>query len=81
MPSADAVDGFTGEDYAAALRHDVSCEAYNPHFRQLLHVAYKVAAEMGGRYLNALSEFEDAIAPHVTENIHDRHLRPVFLGE
>lgn len=79
LPTAKTVAGWSGQDYACALRHDQSCNAYNPNFRQLLHVGYKVAAEMGDRYLNALKEFEDIIAKNVTENIFDRHLKRIFL--
>jgi len=79
LPDAGTVAGWSGQDYANALRHDQSCNAYNPNFRQLLHVGYKVAAEMGERYLNALNEFEEIIAKNVTENIFDRHLKRIFL--
>jgi hypothetical protein len=80
LPEPDEVDAWRGEQYAEALRHDPDSLGYNPHFRQLLHVGYKVAAEMGERYLHALEANEAAIAPHVTGNIFDRHLKPVFLG-
>lgn len=79
LPSAQTVAGWSGEDYANALRHDPSCDAYNPNFRQLLHVGYKVAAEMGQRYLAALKEFEEVVAKNVLENIFDRHLKRIFL--
>ena len=78
LPTADAVDQWTGDDYADALRHDQACPAFNPDFRQLLHVGYKVAAEMGGRYLDALDACEASVAANVTRNILDRHLRPLF---
>jgi len=52
---------------------------YNPDFRQLLHIAYKIAAEMGRRYLDALDKYEDIIAKNVTENIYERHIKPVLL--
>jgi len=45
-----------------------------------LHITYKIAAEMGQRYLNALAKYEDTIAQNVTENIYERHLRPIFMG-
>jgi len=54
-------------------------QAYNPDFRQLLHIAYKIAAEMGRRYLDALDKYEDIIAKNVTENIYERHIKPVLL--
>jgi len=39
-----------------------------------------VAAEMGGRFYDALERYETQIAPHVMENLLDRHIRPVFGG-
>ena len=56
------------------------CEQYNPHLRQLLHVGYKVAAKMGDRYLNMLEACEATVAKNVTENLYERHLKPLFLG-
>ena len=53
---------------------------FNPDFRQLIHVAFKVAAELGGRYLDALAANEKVVSRHVTENIYERHLLPVFGG-
>ena len=79
LPSPAEVNAWPGVDYADALRHDPSCERYNLHFRQLLHVAYKVAAEMGDRYLDALETYEEIIAEHVAENIYERHLKRVFM--
>jgi hypothetical protein len=46
----------------------------------MLHVSYKVAAEMGGRFYEALQRYEAQIAPHVTENLLRRHIRPIFGG-
>ena len=81
LPAADVVDAWDGETFAAALRHDLDCPDYNPHLRQLLHVAYKVAAEMGDRYLDALVRFEAVVAENVTGNIYERHLKRVFIGD
>ena len=80
LPSPDEVDKWSGELFADTLCHDLSCPKYNLHFRQLLHVGYKIAAEMGPQYLDALEQHEAAIAPHVTENIYERHIKPVFIG-
>ena len=81
LPQPEAVEQWTGDDYADALRHDLSCNKYNLHFRQLLHVAYKIAAEMDAQYLDALEKYEPIIATNVTENIYQRHIRPIFMGE
>jgi len=80
LPAPDLVDGWSGDEFAAALRHDQSCPAYNEHFRQLVHVGYKVAAEMGDRYYEALEAHEQSIAPLVTENLLEKHIKPLFLG-
>jgi tagaturonate epimerase len=62
------------------LRHDAACNAYNRHLRQLLHVGYKVAAEMGDRFAAALDRHAEVIAANVTENLYQRHICPLFLG-
>ncbi|HOY43193.1 MAG TPA: tagaturonate epimerase family protein [bacterium] len=79
LPAPDEVDSWEAHHYAAVLRHDQSQPLYNPHFRQLIHVGYKVAAEMGERYLDALKRFRPTIARNVTANIYERHLRRIFL--
>jgi len=79
LPTAKEVESWDGQRFASALRHDPSCEQYDPSFRQLLHVAYKVAAEMRTRFLEALDTYEDIIARNVSENILERHIRPIFM--
>ena len=51
---------------------------YNQNFRQLIHVGFKVAAEMTDRYTNALKANEAIIAKNVTENIWERHILKIF---
>lgn len=80
LPTPQEVNRWNEQQYADALRHDLECPSYNLHFRQLLHVGYKVAAEMGSLYLNALEKYEKVIAENVTENIFEKHLKRVFLG-
>jgi hypothetical protein len=80
LPSPAEVAAWPGDRFAAALRHEQSDPAYNPHFRQLLHVAFKVAAKMGERYTDALKAYEPVVAANVTQNIFDRHLKPIFIG-
>jgi hypothetical protein len=79
LPSEDEVKSWDGESYAKALRHDQSCAEYNPDVRQLLHVGYKVAAEMKESYYPALEKFADTIAEQVSDNIYERHMKPLFL--
>ena len=78
LPSPAAVAAWSSGQFTAALRHDPSCADFNPHFRQLLHVGYKMAAGLGDTYLEALETHRASIAPCVTENILERHIKPLF---
>jgi hypothetical protein len=81
LPIAEQVNEWDEQSFASALRHDQSCDQYNPSFRQLLHVGYKIAAEMGERFTNALEKHKDIIARNVAENIYERHIRPIFMED
>ncbi|MBI1354951.1 MAG: hypothetical protein GC160_11440 [Acidobacteria bacterium] len=80
LPSPATVDDWSPDDYVAALRHDPHNPAYNQHLRQLLHVGYKVAAQMEGRFTAMLHEARESIVRNVTRNLYERHIRPVFMG-
>ena len=78
LPSKEAVAEWSGKAFSDALKHDQTCAAYNPHLRQLLHVGYKIAAEMSSKFTDALKNSESTIAPLVTENIYEGHIKPIF---
>jgi tagaturonate epimerase len=78
LPAIDEVQGWDCQRFKQAVAHRRQCDNYNPDMRQLLHVGYKVAAEMGAEYTNALEKYEDIIAEHVTENIFKRHIIPIL---
>ncbi len=80
LPSAQEVNGWTSDQLTGALRHIQGHPLFNASFRQLLHVAFKIAAKKGDRYLNLLKANEAVVARNVTENLYDRHLRPLFVG-
>ena len=80
LPTVEMVERWSGEEFADALRHNMSCDKYNPDLRQLLHVGYKIAAEMGREYLNAVEKYEKITSQNVTENIYERHIKPIFIG-
>lgn len=81
LPSATTVNGWSSHQFVSALRHDQKNKDFNPSFRQLLHVSFKVAAKKGDRYLNALKKHEVVIAKNVTENLFERHMKPLLLGK
>lgn len=78
LPTALEVAAWSSTKFADTLRHIPGHPDYNPHFRQLIHVGYKVAAEMEDRYTNLLKQHKDIIGQCVEENIYDRHLKRLF---
>ncbi len=80
LPLPAEVWGWSSEQFTSALRHDQSNPHYNADLRQLLHVGYKVAAALGTRYTNLLDSCEATISRNVTENLFERHIRPLFLS-
>ncbi len=78
LPSAEQIASWSGSEYARALRHNQQDELYNPDFRQLVHVSYKIAAELGNEYYDALKRNSAVIASQVSENILDRHIARLF---
>ena len=80
LPDPATVMGWNADQYVSALRHSPHDASYNSSLRQLLHVGFKVAAKMGDRYLDLLTECEEIIARNVTTNLYERHIKPLFVG-
>jgi len=78
LPSLQEVKSWTGKQFSDALTHNQACADYNSSFRQVIHVGYKIAVEMGDRYMIALETYREVIEKNVTHNILDRHLRLFF---
>lgn len=80
LPSAEEVNGWTAAQFTGALRHDQANPLFNASLRQLVHVGFKVAAQMGEQYLSMLRKCEAAVSRNVTTNLYERHLKPLFVG-
>ncbi len=78
LPALEEVESWNGEKFSNTLRHIPGHPDYNPNFRQLIHVGYKVAAEMGDKYTGLLKKYADVVGGCVEENIYDRHLKRLF---
>jgi len=78
LPKPTAVSEWSATQYVNALKHVQSCSLYNPHFRQLLHIGFRFAAETGKRFTDALRANEPIVGRNVTENLFRRHLLPIF---
>lgn len=81
LPSEAEVRGWSSQQFTAALRHDQSNPGFNPSLRQLIHVGFKVAAQMGNKYLKMLESCEASVSRNVTANLYDRHIKPLFIDE
>ncbi|MCK5331754.1 MAG: hypothetical protein KAK01_10110, partial [Candidatus Marinimicrobia bacterium] len=79
LPAAEEVSAWDGNKFAATLRHVQSVSDYNLNFRQLIHVGYKVAAELGTVYTNALVKYRSDISWNVTDNLFKRHIKEIFI--
>ena len=78
LPSVEVVNGWTSEEFVGALEHDLNNPSYNQHLRQLIHVAFKIAAKMGDRYTDALKANAEIIGKGVTHNLYERHMLPIL---
>lgn len=78
LPTVEEVSAWSGEKFGNTLRHIPDHPDYNLNFRQLIHVGYKVAAEMGTDYTDLLKKYADVVGGCVEENIYDRHLKRLF---
>ena len=78
LPAPDVVDGWDAQTFAKTLRHDEAEPLYNPSFRQLIHVSFKVAAELKDEYIPALERSADVIGREIEANIGERHVKLLF---
>ena len=78
LPVPDVVDGWDAQTFAKTLRHDEAEPLYNPSFRQLIHVSFKVAAELRDEYIPALERSAAVIGREIEANIGERHVKLRF---
>jgi len=78
LPSKSEVSGWSGKKIADSLRHVPGNPDYNPNMRQLIHVAYKLAALKMDEYFRLLQSNEETVSECVFENIYDRHICRLF---
>jgi hypothetical protein len=78
LPEPAAVAQWDSSQFRKALEHTPGEPDYNPDLRQLLHVGFKVAAKMETRYTDALKQHAGAVGKCVTNNLLERHLKPLF---
>jgi hypothetical protein len=80
LPVPAAVDGWTAREYVDALEHNQACPRFNIHFRQMVHISFRLAAETLPQYLALLHANRTGIEAHVFDNVYKRHMEPLLLG-
>ena len=78
LPSGDEVMRWNSKKFAASLRHIQDNPDYNPNMRQLIHVAYKLAAQRIDKYYKLLDTHNDVVSQCVFDNIYNRHICRLF---
>ena len=80
LPGTVEVQSWQGKKFSESITHNALCANYNPNMRQLMHVGYRVAAEMGDTFYSMLGKYAGIIGERVKYNLLERHLKPLFLG-
>jgi tagaturonate epimerase len=78
LPSAQEISEWSSNKFAASLRHVPGNNDYNPNMRQLIHVAYKLAALKMDEFYRLLNANEKIVSKCVYENIYNRHICRLF---
>ena len=78
LPARGEVATWTSDRFSNALIHNKDNSEYNPNMRQLIHVAYKIAASQIADYYRLLETNEEVISGCVYENIYKRHICKLF---
>ena len=78
LPPVVEVATWSSKKFASSLRHIPGNPGYNPDMRQLIHVAYKLAAQKMDVYFKLLEQHEEVVSECVFENIFNRHICRLF---
>jgi tagaturonate epimerase len=78
LPPKAEVAKWSSQKMADSLRHVPGNKDYNPNIRQLVHVAYKLAAMEMTEYFKLLDANEKTVSECVYENIYHRHICKMF---
>ncbi len=79
LPSPEVVNEWSMEKFGSALRHEPLGKSMDVNLRQLLHISFRVAAEKGPLYYDAMEKARGSISKCVTNNLFERHIKPIFL--
>jgi hypothetical protein len=78
LPSKQEISEWNSDKFSDSLKHNPGSSDYNPNMRQLIHVAYKLAALQMKDYFRLLETNEQIVSKCVYENIYNRHICRLF---
>jgi len=78
LPLPEEVKKWDSVKFATTLRNIPGHPNYHSGFRQLIHVGYKVAAELGEAYLAMIRKHSEIVGEQVKTNIYERHIQRLF---
>ncbi|HTR99040.1 MAG TPA: tagaturonate epimerase family protein [Bacteroidota bacterium] len=80
LPSPSDVARWPADKFARALRHEPGPNGFNRDIRQLVHVGYRIAAEMGDGFTSLVREHAERVGANVADNLYRKHIVPLFIG-
>lgn len=80
LPTPDVFAEYSGTEIADKLNHDPANKALDIQLRQFLHCSYKIAAERD-EFIPLLKANREQIGRRVTDNLYQKHIKPLFIGE
>jgi hypothetical protein len=80
LPTPTQVDGWSSQEFVEALEHNQRCPRFSVHFRQLIHISFRIAAERREQLLELLRANREKVEARVSHNLLKRHIEPLFLG-
>ena len=80
LPLPADVARWPVEKLVRALRHEPGANGANTDLRQLIHVGYRIAAEMGPRFTSLVRRNAETVGSNVADNLYRKHIVPLFIG-
>lgn len=80
LPSPSEFSEWTGKQITDAVEHNPDHPEFHSGLRQFIHCSYKIAAEQGESFINLLVQNQSRISVRVTDNLYQRHIKPLFVG-
>jgi hypothetical protein len=79
LPQPIELMNWSGEKLVNCLQHEYKSKTLDVNLRQLLHISFRIAAEKGKIYYEAMEEASASISECVSNNLYERHIKNIFI--